>query len=40
MVTVFVKASPEVSSGVGATVAGPVAKQVLDYIMTLPDPLS
>src|SRR5262249_13148175 len=40
VVTVFVKASPEVSAGVGATVAGPVAKQVLDYIMTLPDPLS
>jgi peptidoglycan glycosyltransferase len=40
VVTVFVKASPEVSAGVGATVSGPVAKQVLDYIMTLPDPLS
>jgi peptidoglycan glycosyltransferase len=39
-VSVFVKASPEVSAGVGATVAGPVAKQVLDYVMTLPDPLS
>jgi peptidoglycan glycosyltransferase len=39
-VTAFVKASPEVSSGVGATVAGPVAKQVLNYVMTLPDPLS
>jgi peptidoglycan glycosyltransferase len=40
VVTVFVKASPEVSAGVGATVAGPVAKQILDYVMTLPDPLS
>ena len=40
VVTAFVKASPEVSSGVGATVAGPVAKQILDYVMTLPDPLS
>ena len=39
-VTVFVKASPEVSSGVGATVAGPVARQILNYVMTLPDPLS
>ncbi len=40
VVTVFVKASPEVSAGVGATVAGPIAKQILDYVMTLPDPLS
>jgi peptidoglycan glycosyltransferase len=40
VVTVFVKASPEVSSGVGATVAGPVARQILNYVMTLPDPLS
>ena len=40
VVTVFVKASTEVSAGVGATVAGPVAKQILDYVMTLPDPLS
>jgi peptidoglycan glycosyltransferase len=39
-VTVFVKASPEVSTGVGATVAGPVARKVLNYVMTLPDPLS
>jgi penicillin-binding protein A len=38
-VTVFVKASSEVSTGVGATVAGPVAKKVLDYVMTLPEPL-
>jgi peptidoglycan glycosyltransferase len=40
VVTVFVKATPEVSSGVGATVAGPVARQILDYVMTLRDPLS
>jgi peptidoglycan glycosyltransferase len=40
VVTVFVKATPEVSNGVGATIAGPVARQVLKYVMTLPDPLS
>jgi peptidoglycan glycosyltransferase len=39
VVTVFVKATPEVSTGVGATVAGPVAKKVLDMVMALPDPL-
>jgi peptidoglycan glycosyltransferase len=36
-IAVMVKATPEVSSGVGATVAGPVARQVLDMVLALPD---
>ena len=36
-VAVLVKATPEVSAGTGGTVAGPVARQVLDALMALPD---
>jgi penicillin-binding protein A len=32
---VFVKASPEVTAGVGGTVAGPVAKQLVDKALTV-----
>jgi penicillin-binding protein A len=40
VVTVLVKASPEVTAGTGGTVAGPVAKQVLDAVLATPDPLA
>jgi peptidoglycan glycosyltransferase len=40
VVTVMVKASPEVSAGTGGTVAGPVAKQVLDVALRNADPLA
>lgn len=36
-VAVLVKATPEVSAGTGGSVAGPVARQVLDALMALPD---
>ena len=36
-VAVLVKATPEVSAGTGGTVAGPIARQVLDALMALPD---
>ncbi len=39
-VSVFVKATPEVSAGTGGTVAGPVARQVLDVALATPDPLA
>jgi peptidoglycan glycosyltransferase len=39
-VAVFVKASPEVTAGTGGTVAGPIAKQVLDVALATPDPLA
>ena len=32
-----VKATPEVTAGTGGTVAGPIAKQVLDAALALPD---
>ena len=32
---VFVKASPEVTAGVGGTIAGPIAKSVLDVALTV-----
>ncbi len=34
-VAIFVRATPEVSSGVGGTVAGPVARQILDATLPL-----
>jgi peptidoglycan glycosyltransferase len=40
VVTVFVKATPEVTAGTGGTVAGPVAKRVLDAVLATPDPLA
>ncbi|HEX9259217.1 MAG TPA: penicillin-binding transpeptidase domain-containing protein [Acidimicrobiales bacterium] len=40
VVTVMVKATPEVSAGTGGTVAGPVAKKVLDMVLALPEPLT
>jgi len=40
VVTVIVKATPEVTAGTGGTVAGPVAKKVLDMVLALPDPLT
>ena len=36
-VAVMVKAAPEVTAGTGGTVAGPVAKQVLDAALALPE---
>jgi len=36
-IAVMVKATPEVTAGTGGTVAGPIAKQVLDFALTLPD---
>jgi penicillin-binding protein A len=36
-IAVMVKAAPEVTAGTGGTVAGPVAKQVLDFALSLPD---
>jgi penicillin-binding protein A len=40
VVAVMVKASDEVTAGTGGTVAGPVAKQVLDAVLATPDPLA
>ncbi len=36
-IAVMVKAAPEVTAGTGGTVAGPIAKQVLDFALSLPD---
>jgi peptidoglycan glycosyltransferase len=36
-IAVMVKATPEVTAGTGGTVAGPIAKQVLDFALSLPD---
>ncbi len=36
-IAVMVKASPEVSAGVGGTVAGPIARQVLNVALSKPD---
>jgi hypothetical protein len=30
---VFVKATPQVSEGTGGTVAGPIARQVLNFVL-------
>jgi len=35
-IAVMVKATPEVTAGTGGTVAGPIAKQVLDFALALP----
>jgi penicillin-binding protein A len=40
VVTVFVKASTEVTAGTGGTVAGPIAKKVLDAVLATPDELN
>jgi peptidoglycan glycosyltransferase len=40
VVAVMVKASDEVTAGTGGTVAGPIAKQVLDAVLATPDPLA
>ena len=36
-IAVMVKATPEVTAGTGGTVAGPIAKTVLDAALALPD---
>ena len=33
----MVKAAPEVTAGTGGTVAGPIAQQVLDAALALPE---
>ncbi len=32
-ISVFVKATPEVTEGTGGTVAGPIARQVLNFVL-------
>ena len=36
-IAVMVKAAPEVTAGTGGTVAGPIAKQILDTALALPE---
>ena len=36
-IAVMVKAAPEVTAGTGGTVAGPIARQVLDAALALPE---
>jgi peptidoglycan glycosyltransferase len=39
-VAVIVNTTPEVTAGTGGTIAGPIAKQVLDAVLATPDPLA